>query len=223
MSLQAALDEVKNALKLQKTGRLEIVCVGGGAWSAVFACLLKRKVQGLEDEVRIRVWRRPGKRLSAAQASKILTQINRDPQVLQRLRDSGRLLRYVDTSLGQQLEPPLTADEILSDGFCDTLEGATLLPMEVCKDLEEAAAEADILINGIPSTSTADVWAPLVNALSSRKKPHPVVISLAKGVEFCSEPTPHILTPTRMIHHCTGIPLDHLLYFGGPNIAIDLL
>merc|ERR1712193_28064 len=30
------------------------------------------------------------------------------------------------------------------------------------------------------------------------------------------------LTPTRMIHHCTGIPLDRLLYFGGPNIAIDL-
>jgi len=25
-----------------------------------------------------------------------------------------------------------------------------------------------------------------------------------------------------MIHQCTGIPLDHLLYFGGPNIAIDL-
>merc|ERR1719388_649486 len=181
-----------------------------------------RKCQGLEDQVRIRVWRRPGKRVSAAQASKLLTQINQDPQVLQRLRDSGKLLRYVDTSLGQQLEPPLTADEILADGFCDTLEGATLLPMELCKDLEEAAAEADILINGIPSTSTADVWAPLVNALSSRKKPHPVVISLAKGVEFCSEPTPHILTPTRMIHNCTGIPLDRLLYFGGPNIAIDL-
>merc|ERR1712118_251362 len=64
--------------------------------------------------------------------------------------------------------------------------------------------------------------APLRDALSSRKKPHPVVISLAKVVEFCSEPTPHILTPTRMIHNCTGIPLDHLLYFGGPNIAIDL-
>merc|ERR1712193_142669 len=30
------------------------------------------------------------------------------------------------------------------------------------------------------------------------------------------------LTPTRMIHHCTGIPLDRLLYFGGPNIAADL-
>merc|ERR1719388_306970 len=181
-----------------------------------------RKCQGLEDQVRIRVWRRPGKRVSAAQASKLLTQINQDPQVLQRLRDSGKLLRYVDTSLGQQLEPPLTADEILSDGFCDTLEGATLLPMELCKDLEEAAMDADILINGIPSTSTMDVWAPLRAALSRRTKGHPVVISLAKGVEFCSEPAPHILTPTRMIHNCTGIPLDHLLYFGGPNIAIDL-
>merc|ERR1719158_2703227 len=181
-----------------------------------------RKCHGLEKQVRIRVWRRPGKRLSANQASKLLTHINQDPQVLQRLRDSGKLLRYVDASLGQPLEPPLTADEILSDGFCDTLEGATLLPMELCTDLEEAAMEADIMINGIPSTSTMEVWAPLLNALSSRKKPHPVVISLAKGVEFCSEPAPHILTPTRMIHRCTGIPLDCLLYFGGPNIAIDL-
>jgi hypothetical protein len=25
-----------------------------------------------------------------------------------------------------------------------------------------------------------------------------------------------------MIHRCTGLPLDRLLYFGGPNIAIDL-
>jgi glycerol-3-phosphate dehydrogenase (NAD+) len=222
MSLQAALDGVKQALKVQTTERLEIVCVGGGAWSAVFASLLKRKCQGLEDEVRIRIWRRPGKRVSAAQASKLLTQINQDAQVLQRLRDSGKLLRYVDASLGQPLEPPLTADEILSDGFCDTLEGATLIPMEICNDLEEAAMEADILINGIPSTSTVDVWAPLRDALSRRAQGPPVVISLAKGVEFCSEPAPHILTPTRIIHRCTGIPLDRLLYFGGPNIAIDL-
>jgi len=222
MSLQTALDDVKKALKVQDTERLEIVCVGGGAWSAVFASLLKRKCLGLEEEVRIRVWRRAGKRLSATQASKLLTHINQDPQVLQRLRDSGKLLRYVDASLGRPLEPPLTADEILSDGFCDTLEGATLLPMEICANLEEAAMEADILINGIPSTSTMEVWAPLRDALSHRTKGHPVVISLAKGVEFCSEPAPHILTPTRMIHRCTGLPLDRLLYFGGPNIAIDL-
>jgi glycerol-3-phosphate dehydrogenase (NAD+) len=222
MSLQTAVDEVKKALQVQKSERLEVVCVGGGAWSAVFACLLKRKCQGVEDQLRIRVWRRPGKRVSAAQASKILTQINKDPPVLQRLRDSGRLLRYVDASLGEPMDPPLTADEILSDGFCDTLEGATLLPMEICKDLEEAAMEADILINGIPSTNTMDVWAPLRDALNHRTKGYPVVISLAKGVEFCSEPAPHILTPTRMIHRCTGIPLDRLLYFGGPNIAIDL-
>merc|ERR550514_2173093 len=82
--------------------------------------------------------------------------------------------------------------------------------------------EADIMINGIPSSSTMDVWAPLRDALSRRSKGPPVVISLAKGVEFCSEPSPHILTPTRMIHRCTGIPLDRLLYFRGPNIAIDL-
>merc|ERR1719446_127338 len=72
-----------------------------------------RKCHGLEDQVRIRVWRRPGKRVSAAQASKLLKQINEDPQVLQRLRDNGKLLRYVDASLGQEVQPPLTADEVL--------------------------------------------------------------------------------------------------------------
>jgi len=222
MSIQASLNAVKKVLKVEQEKKLEIVCVGGGAWSAVFACLLKRKCLGLEEQVRIRIWRRPGKRVSAAQAAKLLTQINKDPQVLQSLRDSGKLMRYVDASLGQPLEPPLTADEILSDGFCDTLEGTTLIPMELCNDLEEAAAEADILINGIPSSSTLDVWAPLHDALNRRSKGHPVVISLAKGVEFCSEPAPHILTPTRIIHRCAGIPLDRLLYFGGPNIAADL-
>lgn len=222
MSVEVALDAVKRVLKVEKGRRLEIVCVGGGAWAAVFACLLKRKCQDVEDQVRIRIWRRLGKRVSAAQASKLLNHINQDPEVLQRLRESGKLLRYVDASLGKPLEPPLTADEILSDGFCDTLEGATLLPMELCTDLEEAAMDADIMINGIPSTSTMEVWAPLRHALSRRTKRAPVVISLAKGVEFCSEPAPHILTPTRMIHRCTGIPLDCLLYFGGPNIAIDL-
>merc|ERR1712151_1021755 len=44
----------------------------------------------------------------------------------------------------------------------------------------------------------------------------------AKGVEFRTEPAPHIVTPTRLIHKCTGIPIDRLLYFGGPNIAIEL-
>jgi len=94
--------------------------------------------------------------------------------------------------------------------------------IEVCDDLEEAVINADIIVNGVPSTNTTDVWAPLASALARRLKPAPAIISLAKGVEFFEKPAPHILTPTRLIHRCTGVPLDRLLYFGGPNIAIEL-
>jgi len=220
--LASELQAVKSVLKLKDEERLEIVSVGSGAWAAVFACLLKRKYASLGKHVRVRMWRRPGKKLGAKQAAKLLSQINSDAAALQRLRDNGQLLRYIDTSLGRELDPPLTADEALQDGFCDTLDGALLLPMELCSDLQEAALEADILVNGVPSTSTLEVWAPLAEALGKRKKEPPLVISLAKGVEFVSEPSPHILTPTRLIHRCTGIPLDRLLYFGGPNIAIEI-
>jgi len=221
-SLESEIQAVKQVLGLRREDRLEVVSVGSGAWAAVFACLLKRKYEDLADQLRVRMWRRPGKRLSASQASKLLKQINSDEAVLERLRDNGQLMRYIDASLGRELQPPLTADEALRDGFCDTLDGAVLLPMEVCADLGEAAREADILVNGVPSTSTLEVWASMAEDLNKRKKPPPLVISLAKGVEFVSEPSPHILTPTRLIHRCTGLPLDRLLYFGGPNIAIEI-
>jgi glycerol-3-phosphate dehydrogenase (NAD+) len=220
--LEASLDTVKKALKLRNGDRLEIVSVGAGAWATVFACLLKKKYIGLESKLRVRMWRRPGKVLSKTQAAKLLEQINNNPEVLERLRDNGQLLRYVDASLGRSQERPLTADEALADGFCDTLEEAVLPPMEVCPDLQQAVIDADIIINGIPSTNTTEVWESLSGALSQRRKEPPVVISLAKGVEFRNDPAPHIVTPTRLIHKCTGIPLDRLLYFGGPNIAIEL-
>ena len=119
--------------------------------------------------------------------------------------NAERLLRYVDASLGRELDPPLTAEEALKaqrrkskkkpaedllrslrareDGFCDTLDGAMLLPMELCLNMQDcraparqlsrepfrsvqfcvlwaphkdAAREADILINGVPSTSTLE-------------------------------------------------------------------
>jgi glycerol-3-phosphate dehydrogenase (NAD+) len=222
--LLASLEAVNHALKLGNNERLEVLSIGAGAWASVFSCLLKKKYAGLEDRLHVQMWRRPGKKLSSAQASKLLQQINRDPMVLQRLRDNGQLLRYVDASLGRVAaeKPPLTADEALRDGFCDTLEGATLLPMDVCGDLHAAVLNADIIVNGVPSTNTTEVWAPLAPILARRQKPSPVVISLAKGVEFLKDPSPHILTPTRVLHRCTGIPLDRLLYFGGPNIALEL-
>ncbi|CAE8587502.1 unnamed protein product [Polarella glacialis] len=220
--LESELQAVKQVLGRSPEDRLEIVAVGAGAWGAVFACLLQRKYASLGDQLRVRIWRRPGKRLTAKQASNLLNQINSDQEVLQRLRDNGQLFRYVDASLGRELDPPLTAEEALQDGFCDMLDGAHLLPMELCPDLQQAAMEADILVNGVPSTSTLAVWAPLADALSKRSKAPPVIISLSKGVEFMSEPSPHMLTPTLLIHRCTGVPLDRMLYFGGPNIAREI-
>jgi len=218
----AELQALKASLKLKEQDCLEVVSVGSGAWAAVFACILKRKYADYPQHLRVRMWRRPGKRIAAKQAQKLLAQINSKAEVLERLRDNGRLLRYVDASLDRPIDPPLTAEEVLQDGFCDTLDGAQLLPMELCMDLQEAATNADILVNGVPSTSTLEVFAPMAEALSKRTKDPPLVVSLSKGVEFLAEPAPHILTPTRLIHRCTGLPLDRLLYFGGPNIALEI-
>ncbi|CAE7247330.1 GPDHC1 [Symbiodinium natans] len=220
--LLGELMALKRVLGRSDKDCLEVVSVGAGAWAAVFACLLKRKYADFPQHLRVRMWRRSGKRLTSEQASKLLAQINANDEVLRRLRDNGRLLRYVDASLGRELDPPLTAEEALKDGFCDTLDGAMLLPMELCLNMQDAAREADILINGVPSTSTLEVWAPLVAALGERQKDPPLVVSLSKGVEFLADPAPHILTPTRLIQQCTGLPLDRLLYFGGPNIAREI-
>lgn len=89
--------------------------------------------------------------------------------------------------------------------------------LKVVTDLEEAVYDADILINGLPSTETRAVFeriARVWNATRDQLQPAPVVISLSKGVETSLDPHPHIITPTRIIHDVTGIPLAKLLYLG---------
>jgi hypothetical protein len=79
--------------------------------------------------------------------------------------------------------------------------------------------DADIIINGLPSTETRNVFeriARVWNATRDRSQADPVVVSLSKGVETSLEPHPHIITPTRVIHEVTGVPLSNLLYLGKP-------
>ncbi|MED6209582.1 Glycerol-3-phosphate dehydrogenase [NAD(+)] gpdhc1, cytosolic [Stylosanthes scabra] len=50
----------------------------------------------------------------------------------------------------------------------------------------------------------------------------PIIISLAKGIQAALDPVPHIITPTMMIHQATGVPIENILYLGGPNIAAEI-
>lgn len=50
----------------------------------------------------------------------------------------------------------------------------------------------------------------------------PLIISLAKGIEASLDPVPRIITPTQMISNATGVPLENILYLGGPNIASEI-
>mmetsp|Transcript_6372 Transcript_6372/g.21935 ORF Transcript_6372/g.21935 Transcript_6372/m.21935 type:complete len:164 (+) Transcript_6372:547-1038(+) len=97
-------------------------------------------------------------------------------------------------------------------------------PAQVVTDLEEAVYDADIVINSLPSTDCGKVFERISTIWSSRApgRMPPVVVSLSKGVEFVEQPSPHIVTPTRIMHHATGIPLENLLYLGGPNIAAEV-
>lgn len=77
--------------------------------------------------------------------------------------------------------------------------------------------DADIIINGLPSTETRNVFeriARVWNATRDKSQADPVVVSLSKGVETSLEPHPHIITPTRVIHEVTGVPLSNLMYLG---------
>ena len=88
---------------------------------------------------------------------------------------------------------------------------------QVVTELEEAIYDADIVINGLPSTETRGVFeriARVWKATRDASQTDPVVISLSKGVETSLEPHPHIITPTRVIHEVTGVPLANLMYLG---------
>lgn len=119
----------------------------------------------------------------------------------------------------------MTADELLRDGFSLSLPTTPLLPMHVVTVFDEALYDADIVINALPSTETRKVFeqAGKLWAASRRPEEFPIVVSLSKGVETdCSGRKPHIVTPTQMIHEASGVPLERILYLGGPNIAREV-
>ncbi|KAI5081138.1 hypothetical protein GOP47_0004321 [Adiantum capillus-veneris] len=91
----------------------------------------------------------------------------------------------------------------------------------VVTNLQEAVWDADVVINGLPSTETRPVFEEIGRYWRERRTV-PIIISLAKGVEAALSPEPHIVTPTQMIHDATNVPIDRILYLGGPNIAAEI-
>ena len=89
--------------------------------------------------------------------------------------------------------------------------------MQVTTELEEAVYDADIIVNGLPSTETRAIFEKVGQILKqtrNEKNPMPAVISLSKGVETRLSPHPHIITPTRIIHEAGGVPTDRCFYLG---------
>ena len=73
-----------------------------------------------------------------------------------------------------------------------------LSPMKVVTNLQEAVWDADIVVNGVPSTETREVFEEISNYWKERISP-PIIVSLSKGIEAALDPVPHIITPTQMI------------------------
>ncbi|KAJ6332086.1 hypothetical protein OIU76_010468 [Salix suchowensis] len=96
-----------------------------------------------------------------------------------------------------------------------------LCPLKVVTNLQEAVWDADIVVNGLPSTETREVFEEISQFWKERITA-PIVISLAKGIEAALKPVPRIITPTQMISRATGVPMENILYLGGPNIASEI-
>lgn len=212
------LDELRKYLGKADGDLLKIVGVGAGAWGSVFAALLQDSYGQYRDKVQVRIWRRPGKAVDRATAEHLFEVINSREDVLRRLIRRCAYLKYVEARLGDRT---LYADEILKDGFCLNMIDTPLCPMKVVTNLQEAVWDADIVINGLPSTETREVFEEIRNYWKERITT-PVIISLAKGIEAELNPSPRIITPTQMISQATGVPIENILYLGGPNIASEI-
>ncbi|XP_047342518.1 probable glycerol-3-phosphate dehydrogenase [NAD(+)] 1, cytosolic [Impatiens glandulifera] len=217
-SFEEKLDEFRALLGKADGDPLRIVGVGAGAWGSVFAAMLQDSYGGFRDKVLIRIWRRPGRSVDRATAEHLFEVINSREDVLRRLIRRCAYLKYVEGRLGDRI---LHADEILKDGFCLNMIDTPLSPMKVVTNLQEAVWDADIVINGLPSTETYEVFAEIGRYWKERIT-MPVIISLAKGVEAEVKPEPRIITPTQMINRATGVPMENILYLGGPNIASEI-
>ncbi|KAJ9685535.1 hypothetical protein PVL29_017536 [Vitis rotundifolia] len=212
------LDELRRLIGKAEGDPMRIVGVGAGAWGSVFAAMLQDNYGHLRDKVQIRIWRRPGRFVDRATAEHLFEVINSREDVLRRLIRRCAYLKYVEARLGDRV---LHADEILKDGFCLNMIDTPLCPMKVVTNLQEAVWDADIVINGLPSTETREVFEEISKYWKERITV-PIIISLAKGIEAELEPEPRVITPTQMINRATGVPMENILYLGGPNIASEI-
>ncbi|KAB5551758.1 hypothetical protein DKX38_009069 [Salix brachista] len=216
--LEEKLDELRSLLGKADGDPLRIVGVGAGAWGSVFAALLQDSYGQFREKVQIRIWRRPGRAVDRATAEHLFEVINSREDVLRRLIWRCAYLKYVEARLGDRT---LFADEILKDGFCLNMIETPLCPLKVVTNLQEAVWDADIVVNGLPSTETREVFEEISQYWKERVTA-PIVISLAKGIEAALKPVPRIITPTQMINRATGVPMENILYLGGPNIASEI-
>uniref|UniRef100_A0A2L2FPE3 Glycerol-3-phosphate dehydrogenase [NAD(+)] n=1 Tax=Brassica napus TaxID=3708 RepID=A0A2L2FPE3_BRANA len=218
LNLEEKLDEFRRLLGKSDKDPLKIVSIGAGAWGSVFAALLQESYGGFRDKFQIRIWRRSGRAVSRATAEHLFEVINSREDILRRLIRRCAYLKYVEARLGDRT---LYADEILKDGFCLNMVDTPLCPLKVVTNLQEAVWDADIVVNGLPSTETRQVFEE-ISMYWKERITVPVIISLSKGIETALEPVPHIITPTKMIHQATGVPIENVLYLGGPNIAAEI-
>lgn len=201
-SLEEKIDELRRLMGKTEDDPLRIVGVGAGAWGSVFTALLQDSYGHLRDKVLIRIWRRPGKIVDKATAEHLFEVINSREDVLRRLIRRCAYLKYVEARLGDRT---LHADEILKDGFCLNMIDTPLCPLKVVTNLQEAVWDADIVINGLPSTETRVVFEEIRRYWKERITV-PIIISLAKGIEAELEPEPRIITPTLMISRASKLP-----------------
>ncbi|KAG0501416.1 hypothetical protein HPP92_001488 [Vanilla planifolia] len=212
------LNDLRHLLGKSDGDLLKIVGIGAGAWGSVFAALLQDAYGKFREKVQIRIWRRPGRSVDRSIAEHLFEVINSREDVLRRLIQRCAYLKYVEGRLGDRT---LYADEILRDGFCLNMIDTPLCPLKVVTNLQEAVWDADIVINGLPSTETREVFEEISRYWKERIGA-PIIISLAKGIEAALDPLPRIVTPTQMIQCATQIPIENILYLGGPNIASEI-
>ncbi|KAL2234143.1 probable glycerol-3-phosphate dehydrogenase [NAD(+)] 1, cytosolic [Sesamum indicum] len=217
-SSEDKVDELRQLFGKSDGDPLRIVGVGAGAWGSVFLAMLQDAYGTFRDKVQIRIWRRAGRSVDRATAEHLFEVINSREDVLRRLIRRCAYLKYVEGRLGDRI---LYADEILKDGFCLNMIDTPLCPLKVVTNLQEAVWDADIVVNGLPSTETREVFQEISRYWKERIS-IPVIISLAKGIEAELEPEPRIVTPTQMINRATGVPMENILYLGGPNIASEI-
>lgn len=216
--MEEKLDELRRLLGKSDGDLLRIVGVGAGAWGSVFLALLQDSYGQFREKVQIRIWRRPGKKVDRSTAEHLFEVINSREDILRRLIRRCAYLKYVEARLGDRT---LLADEILKDGFCLNMIETPLCPLKVVTNLQEAVWDADIVVNGLPSTETHEVFEEISQYWKERITV-PIIISLAKGIEAALQPVPHIITPTQMINRATKVPMENILYLGGPNIASEI-